>query len=269
MAASTSSTAAAASRRAGADAGAGGASKRGILARPLVALGALAAATALSYAIGLAAGGRWLLPVLNTAPAYLLMAALLRRGEKTRAVVAMLVWAACLAVFGTVGFATAPTAPDALVVHGPEYRDEMFHWIRTGEGSESRPREFLPQHVLHLAAFVGLCLATASAAGILMGAVLMNYMSFYVASLARAGLPTATVILFGWQPWAIVRVAGFCILGAVLAEPLLARVAPYRTEGVRGSRRWLLVAVACIVGDWVLKAALAPIWQRTLHGLLP
>lgn len=223
----------------------------------------------MSYPVGLALGSRWLLPVLNTAPAYVTMVLLLRRGARDRAVVAMLVWAASLAVFGTLAFRSWPAPVDAMVLRGPEYRDEMFHWIRTGAGPEGDPRQFLPQHLGHLAAFVALSLATASAASIFMGAVLMNYMDFYVASLGRAGAPPAAVVLLGWQPWALCRVAAFCILGVVLAEPLLSRIARYPYAGLTSARRWLLVAAGGILADWALKAALAPAWGRWLRQMLP
>jgi hypothetical protein len=232
-------------------------------------LAAMVAATIVSYPLGLWLGNRWLLPVLNTIPAYVTMLVLLRRGRRGRAVAATLLWAATLAVAGTLFFRFWPEAPDALVFNGPRYRDEMFHWIRTGAGSEGSLRLFLPQHLLHLVVFVALCLATASAASIFMGALLMNYMDFYVASLARAGVPGWAATLLGWQPWAICRVAAFCILGVVLSEPLLSRLAPYRYEGLRGARRFIAVAAAGILADWVLKTALAPTWGLWLRELLP
>jgi hypothetical protein len=231
-------------------------------------LRALFAATALSYPLGLALGSRWLLPLLNTLPAYTVMVLLLRRGQRDRAATAMLVWAATLAVCGTVALRAWPSDPAALVVHGPEYRAEMFHWIRTGIGSEGSPRLFLPQHLLHLALFVALSLATASAVSISMGAVLMNYMDFYVASLGRAGAPGWAVVFLGWQPWAICRVAAFCILGVVLAEPLLSRLLRYPYPGLRAARRWIAIAGGLILADWALKAALAPAWGRALRHLL-
>lgn len=228
----------------------------------------LAAATALSYPLGLALGSRWLLPLLNTAPAYAAMVLLLRRGQRDRAVAAMLVWAATLAVCGTLAFRLWPSPPGALVVHGPEYRAEMFEWIRTGIGTEGSPRLFLPQHLLHLAVFAVLSLATASAASIFMGSLLMSYMDYYVASLGRAGAPGWAVVFLGWQPWALCRVAAFSILGVVLAEPLLSRLLGYPYAGLRSARKWLVIAGALILADWALKAALAPSWGRLLRPLL-
>jgi hypothetical protein len=232
-------------------------------------LAGLVAAIALSYAAGLASGSRWLLPLLNAVPAYALLAYRLRRGERAAAVRGMLVWAAAMAVCGTVAFAAWPHDPGPQILHGPEYRDEMFHWIRTGIGREGSPRLFLPQHLLHLAAFVALSLISASAVSILMGAVLMNYMDYYVASLARAGVPPWTVVGLGWQPWALARVAAFCVLGAVLAEPLLSRLLRYRASGLREARPYLLAAAAAIAADWILKAALAPTWGLWLRDALP
>lgn len=197
------------------------------------------------------------------------MVFLLRRGLRGPAVAAMLAWAAALAVSGAATFTLWPSDPGPLVIWGPEYRDEMFRWIRTGEGSEGDPRLFMSQHLLHLAAFLILSLATASLFSMAMGGVLMNFMGYYVASLARAGTPLWAVLLLGWQPWAICRVAAFCILGVVLAEPPLSRLLKYPYGGLSAARRYLGWAAAGILADWLLKAALAPHWGRLLRRLLP
>lgn len=225
-------------------------------------------AAVLSYPLGLALGLPWLLPILNAAPAYTAMVLLLRRGHQRQAVIVMLAWAAALAVAGTVTFTLWPQPPGALVLHGPEYRDEMFAWIRTGVGSEGSPRLFIPQHALHLAAFVVLSLVTASALSIAMGAVLMNYMGFYVASLARAGAPLWAVVLLGWQPWAIARVSAFSVLGVVLAQPLLRRLGPTAVPA-SSSAPLMIAAGAALVVDVVLKALLAPLWGGWLRAVLP
>ena len=222
----------------------------------------------LSYPVGLALGVPGLLPVLNAAPAYAAMVILLRRGELRCAVFVMLAWAAALAVAGTVTFAAWPQPPGPLILHGPAYRDEMFAWIRTGAGSEGSPRLFVPQHALHLAAFVALSLVTASALSITMGAVLMNYMDFYVASLARAGAPLWAVVLLGWQPWAMARVAAFSVLGVVLAPLLLRRLGLIRTSAP-SSRPFVLAAACLLLVDVALKTLLAPTWGRILRDVLP
>ena len=232
-------------------------------------LALLALASALAYPVGLWLESRWLLPALNTLPAYLVMTRRLAAGERLAAVRAMLIWAGTLAVAGTLSFSLWPSDPGAVVLNGPAYREEMFGWIATGQGSEGSPRLFLPQHLAHLTAFVVLSLASASALSILMGAVLMNYMDYYVASLARAGVGPLWVALLGWQPWAICRVAAFCVLGVVLSEPLLARVGRAPRPTFRALRPWLLVAAGGILVDCLLKAWLAPAWGLALRQLLP
>lgn len=225
--------------------------------------------TLLSYPLGLLIGLPWLLPLLNTAPAYLLMLAWLRSGRRGEAVAGMLVWAVALGLGGTLTFALWPVDPGGMVLNGPAYRDEMLTWIRTGVGRESAPLQFLPQHLGHLALFVVASLASASAVSMTMGALLMNYMAYYVASLWRAGAPAATVTLLGWQPWALARVAAFCTLGVVLAEPLLARLRPYAYRGLRAAWPYAVAAAAGILADWLLKASLAPRWALWLRDALP
>jgi hypothetical protein len=233
-----------------------------------VRLAVLVGATLASYPVGLLIGVPLVLPALNTVPAYLTMVALLQKGERRAAVVAMLVWAVALAVGGTVAFALWPRPVDGLVLNGPAYREEMFIWILTGFGREGRPSLFLPQHLGHLAGFVVLSVVTASVLSIALGAVLMNFMSFYVASLWRADVPGWAVLLLGWQPWAICRVAAFCTLGVVLSEPLLSRVCGYEYAGLKSAKPYLLAAAAGILADWILKAALAPTWGLWLRPLL-
>jgi hypothetical protein len=234
-------------------------------------LAVLLLATLASYPLGLALRPWWLLPVLNALPAYLVLLHRLRKGERGGAVRAMLWWAAALAIVGTLSFVWWPEPLGSLVVNGPAYRHEMFHWIRTGVGAEGSPRLFLPQHVVHLALFVAIGLATVSAGGILMGTLLMNQMSYYVAGLARAGVPAWAVVLLGWQPWAIARVAAFATLGVLLAEPLLYQLSPLVRARLKpiGRGAYVVAALSGILADWFLKALLAPFWGRWLHGLMP
>jgi hypothetical protein len=231
----------------------------------------LVLATLVSYPLGLALRQPWLLPVLNALPAYIVLVHRLRKGERGGAVRGMLWWAATLAIVGTVIFVWWPEPMGRLVVHGPAYKAEMFDWIRTGRGAEGNIRLFLPEHLVHLGAFIVVGLGTGSAGAIVMGATLMNFMSYYVAGLAKAGVPPWAVILLGWQPWAISRVAAFATLGVLLAEPLVSVVFPTAKEKLRSSTRaaYVVAAMSGILADWCLKFLLAPAWGRWLRALLP
>jgi hypothetical protein len=231
----------------------------------------LVGAIGLSYPIGLAIDSLFLLPVLNAAPAWWIMARRLRKGDLRGAIWLMLLFPIALAVFGTASLALWPTTDGRtpLVFNGPEYRVEMFHWIRFGGGTEGNWRLFLPLHITHLVVFVIVSLLTGSLVSITGGAVLTNYMNGYVASIHRADAPLWATVFFGWQPWAICRVAAFCILGVVLAEPLLSRVFRYPAQPWSRLRPWVLIASILILADWTLKATLAPTWGRVLNSAIP
>ena len=79
------------------------------------------------------------------------------------------------------------------------------------------------------------------------------------------------VLLLGWSPWAIARVAAFATLGVLLAEPFFVRVFPAAREKLkaRGRGAYVVAALSGILADWFLKALLAPIWGRWLRSLLP
>ncbi|HEX9186905.1 MAG TPA: hypothetical protein VGB87_07530 [Vicinamibacteria bacterium] len=228
-------------------------------------------ATIASYPIGLALRHPWVLPILNALPAYVVLVHRLRKGERGGAVRAMLWWAATAAIVGTIAFVWWPEPISRVVLNGPAYKNEMFHWIRTGQGSEGNIRAFLPQHLVHLGAFLVLGLGTGSAGAILMGAVLLNYMSYYVAALAKAGVAPWAVTLLGWQPWAISRVAAFATLGVLLAEPLVTIVFPSARDRLKANTRaaYVVAAMSGLLADWFLKFLLAPTWGRWLRALLP
>jgi hypothetical protein len=231
----------------------------------------LVLATLASYPLGLWIGHPWLLPVLNALPAYVVLVHRLRKGERGGAVRAMVWWAAALALAGTIAFVWWPQPIGRVVADGPAYRNEMFRWIRTGLGSEGSIRLFLPEHLVVLGAFLVVGMGTGSAGALLMGAVLMNAMSFYVAALAKAGVPSWAVTLLGWTPWTIARVTAFATLGVVLAEPLVSLVFPTAKERLKAGTRaaYVVAAMSGILADWFLKFLLAPTWGRWLRALLP
>ena len=207
----------------------------------------------------------WLLPVLVAVPAWVVMARRLMDGLRGEAIALVSLWAFLLAASGIAATVLWPDKAAAVILNGTAYRDEMFGWLASGEGRESSPSIFIPQHLLHAAIFCILSLATASTASLVMGAMLMNYMSFYVGELilrcaASGDLPAA--ILLGWNPWSALRVLSFIALGVVLSEPLLTRFT--RTAFVEGRLRWIAAACAGLLLDILMKSLLSPFWPRWL-----
>lgn len=220
-------------------------------------------ATVVSYAVGIAAGIPLLVPVLNTLASYPVMVAALRRGRLREAVSLMLVWALAMGVCATLIAYAAPWRAGVLFLRGEAYRGEMFAWVLSGHGAESTPSQFIPQQAGHAALFTTLALLSGGTLAMPMGAVLMNYMGTYVGSLAAASAHPAEAILLGWHPWAVIRVASFVGLGVILSAPLLSRALRFKIDWAT-ARRIAAWSAGGLVADVILKAALAPFWQRLL-----
>jgi len=209
--------------------------------------------------------GSWALPLVAPLTLYAGFARRVRERRYGAAWSLAMLWAALLSV-GVIALVLARPALAARgILHGSAYRAEMFQWITTGTGKESSPERFIPEHVLHLGAFLLLTLASAGYLGLVLGALLMAYMSYFVGSFAAASSQPFVGALAAWVPWSVVRVMAFVLFGALLARPLLVRQAwPFgRREG------WLFgLAFAGIAIDILLKVLIAPTWGNLLRDLM-
>ena len=228
---------------------------------------AIVLTTLFSYAVGWAIGVPILLPILNTLASFPFMVLALKRGDLRLAVARMLLWALTMGVVATGLSYARPAQTGTLFLRGEAYQKEMFAWLLTGQGAESTPSQFIPQQIGHAALFSGLALATGGTAAMPMGAVLMNYMGHYVGTLAATSRRPAWTLIAAWHPWAVIRVISFVVIGVVLSAPLLSRVGKFRVD--HGTARTLLIwAGAGLIADIVLKALLAPAWQRLLFRIV-
>jgi hypothetical protein len=221
--------------------------------------------TAVSYLVALLIGIPALVPFLNVAPAFPFMIASLRRGRVAEAVWRMLVWAAALAVCATTISYLGPAEAGRLFLRGESYRREMFAFLLTGYGAEGDIRRFLPQHLAHAAVFAALAIATGSLLAMPLGAMLMNYMAYYVGALGAASAHPWKAMALAWVPWAIIRIAGFVTLGVVLSGPLLGRLFGFQYR-LRDQRRWIALAGGALLTDVLLKWALAPSWREMIRN---
>jgi hypothetical protein len=235
--------------------------------RIVVVPGAIVLLTAASYVAAMGIGVPALVPILNTLVVFPFMLSSLKRGEVSRAIARMLVWAAAMAVCSTLLAYVAADRTGALFINGEAYRREMFTWVWTGVGRESQPAAFIPTHLAHAGVFCGLSLASGSVLSMPMGALLMNYMGHYVGALAASSRHPLAVALLAWVPWAVVRIVSFVALGVVLGGPILSRVAGFRFR-LRDHATILWLACAGLAIDIVLKALLAPVWQTWLRARL-
>lgn len=221
--------------------------------------------TAVSYLVAILIGVPALVPFVNVAPAFPFMIASLRRGRVAEAIWRMMIWAAALAVCATTISYLAPAEAGGLFLRGESYRREMFEFLRSGYGPEGNVRHFLPQHLAHAALFCGLALATGALLAMPLGAMLMNYMAYYVGALGGASAHPWQAMALAWAPWAVIRVAGFVILGVVLGGPVLARILGFAYR-LRAQNRWIALAGAALLADVLLKWALAPAWREMIRN---
>src|SRR5262245_65307536 len=97
----------------------------------------------------------------------------------------------------------------------------MFTWIASGTGKEVTPSRFVPEHLLHLGGFLVLTVVSGGYLGLVLGAFLTGYMSYFVGSFALTSGRPFVGALVAWVPWSVIRVMAFVLLGALLARPLL------------------------------------------------
>ena len=235
--------------------------------RPGVAEAALVlgagAGVALSFALGIAVA----MPLVVAALAYPFFLADVRARRGKRAFARMIAWAAALSVAVVVATAVAPARAESVILRGATYRDEMFAWIRTGDGKEGDPMRFLPEHALHFAAFCVLALASAGFLALALGAALLDYMNFYVAELLSRLDPVFPAALVAWPLYSMARVAGFVAVAiglTHLALSVLARRPPDREFFFR----WFYAGAALVAGDAAMKIVLAPIGREILSPAL-
>jgi hypothetical protein len=224
---------------------------------------ALVIGTILSYAAGWLIGVPVLVPILNTLASFPFMVAALRNGEMRVAVGRMLLWALTMGVCATLMAYARPWSSGELFLHGAAYRAEMFAWVMTGHGAESTPSQFIPLHLRDAGVFIVLALATGGILAMPMGAALMNYMGNYVGSLAAASARPGLTAILAWHPWSVIRIVSFVTLGVVLSAPLISKAFRFRVDWT-SARSLVVLGVSGLVVDIVLKALLAPTWQRLL-----
>jgi hypothetical protein len=171
-------------------------------------------------------------------------------------------WAAGTTVAGVYEFVRWPKETDARVIRATEYRGVMIGGLASGRGPEIRPGATLVQHLRESIYYVAAAVLTANLASLAMGAMLLNFMNAYVATLLRAAKSTGRVLAFAWPVWSLVRVASYVAIGVAAASPILSLCGMGRS---RDEIRSLAIAGgAGLAIDLVLKLVLSGPWSRLL-----
>jgi hypothetical protein len=175
-------------------------------------------------------------------------------------------WAAGTTIASVYVLVGRPGEADARVLRAAPYREGMLDWLATGKGPESRPLATAGQHARELIWYTAAAVMTANLASIVMGAVLLNYMNAYVATIFRAATRPVRALLLAWSVWSVVRVASYIAIGAAAGSPLL-RLAGWGADG-DAVRALAAGGAAGVVVDLLLKLALSRPCGRALAAVI-
>jgi len=207
-----------------------------------------------------------LLPLLPTLAAYPAYIWLVKENRLLEASALILEWALAvtLAMIGATLLYDGALGP--LVLKGEPYRAEMFRWVATGKGPEGDISLFLAPKIRELVVFSAAAAATLGFAALLMGAILLDYMNYYVGSLILAAKPGAAlqVALLAWPIYAILRVPGYVFLATALTRIVYVAVKEKKVVVEPQSRKLLLYAAVLIALDFVLKSTIANAFYQPL-----
>ncbi|MGK7937199.1 MAG: hypothetical protein AB4206_15620 [Xenococcaceae cyanobacterium] len=236
--------------------------RRNILTAMLLGIGSI-----LTTFASLSFGVEQLMPFLGAAVIYPLYLLLVSRRCYNQAMIWVLWWAVCQS-FSVVGATIlAPGQATEVVLNGAVYTENMFHWIRTGEGAEGTLQLFLPLHLREYAIFSLLSLFTFGSAALILGTYLLNYMNFYVGQLIYHSNHPWLAAIVGWPPWSMLRVVGYIATGLALTA-LALNLGHYLSRKfpqLKFPRQYFLIGIGLLIGDLLVKATLAPIWQKLLQ----
>jgi hypothetical protein len=159
-----------------------------------------------------------------------------------------------------------PHETDERVYQAAQYRASMLAWLETGRGPETKLLETLGRHLRETIVYAAAALATANYASLAMGAMLLNEMNAYVATLLRAAERMGRVLLLAWNLWSVVRVAAYVLIGTAAAAPLL-RLAGVPTD-VHSAQTLAAYGVIGLVVDLVLKLTLSRTCGRLIASAI-
>jgi hypothetical protein len=222
-------------------------------------------AVLITSVLGLFLPGRFILPLLQFVPPWLLLVHFSRRGRLGRGIIWLLAWVLMLNVVMVCLVVIFP-ARSAGIYHASAYWHQMQLWIRTGSGMEGDWQQFLPHHLLQVVKLGLASLVSGGGIALLMGVLQLDYMNYYVGKVVIGSDQPVKAFFLGWHLWSVCRVIGYIIICAVLAQPLLARLLRFRIP----AKSWFYLALGCgfVFLDLLLKYTLNSGLRAALAELL-
>jgi hypothetical protein len=215
-------------------------------------------------------GQRICLPLLSAAVLIPMFLWALRQGRPRRAITLALFWAVVQSVSVVVASLLFEDTASRAVQGGLEYRSAWLAWIEGGPAVSLAPSLAYGRQVIELALYALAMALTGGVGGLLLLTVALNRFNFTVASLLSIAQSPVMAAVAAWPLWMIVRLVGYLIVGAVLAEPVanLDLRPAYLAAWLKVRKRLLLIGLGIILLGVVLQILLAPFYQTILQNAL-
>jgi hypothetical protein len=221
------------------------------------------ALTPVVFGLAVILGNRIFFVLLSTIPAYAGYLYGLKNSVLS-AFVAVLVWTfvqSALVIFSSF---RSPNKMANLIFRSETYTESMFRWIETGILPEGNSSQVIRTHILQSLIYCALAFITGNLVSLIFGCILLNYMNFYVSQLASRSNQSWKAIIFGWNPWSVVRVIAFLWLGVSLGVPFVSYIVKIKVDF---QFIWLFPGIVGLIVDLILKLTISNYWRIRLGAL--
>lgn len=210
------------------------------------------------------------LPLLSAAVLIPMFIWALRQGRPRKAITLALFWVVVQSLSVIVASLLFQDSAWQAVQGGLEYRTAWLQWIEGGPPVTMAPALNYARQALDLLIYALAMAFTGGVAGLLLLALALDRLNFTVATLLASASNPLLLALAAWPLWMIVRLVGFVIVGAVLAEPVanLDLRPAYLANWLQRRWRLLLAGLGIVLLGVVLQALLAPLYQTIVSNAI-
>jgi hypothetical protein len=210
------------------------------------------------------------LPLLSVAVLIPMFLWALRQGRPRKAITLALFWAVVQSVSVVVASLLFEDTASRAVQGGLEYRSAWLAWSEGGPAVSLAPSLAYGRQVIELALYALAMTLTGGVGGLLLLTVALDRFNFTVASLLSISQSPVMAAVATWPLWMIVRLVGYLIVGAVLAEPVanLDLRPAYLAAWLQARKRLLLAGLGIILLGVILQALLSPLYQTLMNNAL-
>ena len=215
-------------------------------------------------------GQQLCLPLLSVAVLIPMFLWALRQGRPRKAIALGLFWVAVQSLSVIIASLLFQDTAWRAVQGGLEYRSAWLAWIEVGPLVALAPSLDYGRQVVELALYSLAMVLSGGVAGLLLLTVALDRVNFTAASLLAATPNPALALLAAWPLWLLVRLVGYLMVGAVLAEPLanLDLRPAYLADWLQRRWRLLLAGLGVVLLGVLLQALLSPLYQTILGNVL-